>query len=85
MRFVTPTNNPKVNLNKNIEKWSGFFKNDEEAQAHLEDQLKKIAINKLVISAKKEHTHMKKTSANVISHGLFLYNFSVFLAKKDNI
>jgi hypothetical protein len=81
MRFVTPSHNAKVVLNKNIEKWSGFFKNDDEAQKHLDEQLKKIAKNRLVISAKKQHTLVKSTSTGVVSHGLNLYNFSVVLSE----
>jgi hypothetical protein len=63
-------------FDKNSEKWCGYFKNAEEAQKHLDHELKCINKYKLIVSAKKELGDAK-------AMGLFLYKFLVITADKD--
>jgi uncharacterized protein YfcZ (UPF0381/DUF406 family) len=61
----------------NTIKWSGYFSTSEQAEEHLKELTKKIAVteNKLVVSAKSEfiNRHFK---------GYFLYRFVVILTNK---
>jgi len=61
----------------NIIKWSGYFATTDQAEEHLKEQTKKIAVteNKLVISSKKDfvNRHFK---------GYFLYRFTVIVTSK---
>jgi len=65
------------------EKWSGYFKTENDAQIHLEKQLISLSKGKLVISAKKELVLNNKTKSNDVEcHGLHLYKFTVITSKK---
>ena len=65
---------PKID--KHNEKWCGYFKNEDEAQKHLENELKNLCEdNLLIISAQKEFGNAKV-------HGLLLYKFTVITADK---
>jgi hypothetical protein len=64
---------PKVD--KHNEKWCGYFKNEDEAQKHLDEQLNHLSEDNLIISAKKEFGNAKV-------HGLLLYKFTVITADK---
>jgi hypothetical protein len=65
---------PKVD--KHNEKWCGYFKNENEAQKHLQQQLSHLGENNLILSAKMEFGDAKV-------NGLFLYKFNVITADKD--
>ena len=65
-----------LNLDRNIIKWSGFFDNTPQAQAHLDEKLASISKTKLIVSA-------KKVLVNRRCHGLFLYRFTVYTAPKQ--
>jgi hypothetical protein len=57
----------------NIIKWSGFYKNSDEAEAVLEQKKILLSRNKLIVTAKKEQT-------NGHSHGLILFKFTIITA-----
>jgi hypothetical protein len=69
---------PAPVIDKNTIKWSGYFAASEQAEEHLKDKTKHIAVieNKLILSAKSEfvNRHFK---------GYFLYRFVVVLANKN--
>jgi len=64
-------------IDRNLIKWSGYHSTSEQAEEHLKEQTKKIAIteNKIIISANKDfvNRHFK---------GYFLYRFTVIVANK---
>jgi hypothetical protein len=62
--------------NNSVEKWSGFYKTSDEAQASLEKQVKTMALKKLIISAKKELILQNKNP-------MLLYKFTVVTAIKS--
>lgn len=67
-----------------VEKWSGYFKNEVDAEKHLRKQMDKLSEDLLIISAKKElvpdEKHKKK---DVECHGLYLFKFVVITADKN--
>jgi hypothetical protein len=77
-----------VNINvetpsKNTEKWSGYFKTEDDAQKHLDKQLVSLSKTKLILSAKKELAlNNKSKTNNVECHGLHLFKFIVKTSDK---
>jgi hypothetical protein len=65
---------PKID--KNSDKWCGYFKNETEARKHFDHELKHLSIDKLIVSAKMELCNAKVAN-------LILYKFSVITANKD--
>ena len=62
---------------KNSIKWSGFHKDADDAEASLQEMLKKSNEGKRVLSAKKELVETKSEVSR--SHGLYLYKFTIIL------
>ena len=64
-------------VNHNIERWTAFCKNEEEAESELQNKLLIISQKKLIVSAKKELVESKTHP-----HGLFIYKFCIVTAQK---
>jgi len=64
-------------IDHNVEKWTAFCKNKEEAEAQLQNKLLILSQKKLIVSAKKELVESR-------SHpqGLFIYKFCIVTAPK---
>ena len=65
-----------LKLESNVIKWSGFFDNSAQGQAHLKEKIAKLSQTKRIIS-------VKKVLVNRKLHGLFLFRFTVIVAPKD--
>jgi len=64
-----------VNSSENVIKWSGFYKNDDEAQEVLNQKAFIISQKKLIVSSKKELTQKK-------AQNLLLYKFTIITTEK---
>jgi hypothetical protein len=62
----------------NIEKWSGFYRNEDDAQTDFENKIRSLAVKKLIVSAKKQLIVTPRTAK-----GMLLYNFVVVTANKS--
>ena len=66
-------------VDHNVEKWSAFCPSEEVAEIELRKMVEKLAVKKLIVSAKKElagepgHTF----------HGLTPYKFTIVTAQRD--
>ena len=80
-------------VDNNVIKWSGFYNSEEEAQKDLEQKLKKFALKKKIISAKKE-LQIKRRDNDLIYKlkevqktreikKMLLYKFTIVTAPKD--
>jgi hypothetical protein len=66
----------ETNFNNNIEKWSGFYKTEKEAEESLQKQVSIMSLKKLSVSAKKELIFQKKNP-------MLLYKFTVVTSVKN--
>jgi hypothetical protein len=64
-------------VNHNIEKWTAFCKNNDDAEQELQQKLLIVSQKKLVISTKKE-----LVESNSHPQGLFIYKFCIVTAPK---
>jgi len=64
-------------IDRNIEKWTAFCKNAEDAEELLQSKLLLISKKKLIVSAKKELVESKPAP-----RGLFIYKFTIVTALK---
>jgi hypothetical protein len=71
MRMDTPK------VDRNIEKWTAFCLNDEDAEKELQNKLLIISQRKLIISAKKQLIESKAHPKN-----LYIYKFTIVTAPK---
>jgi hypothetical protein len=80
-------------VDNNVIKWSGFYNSEEEAQKDLEQKLKKFALKKKIVSAKKE-LQIKRRDNDLIYKlkevqktreikKMLLYKFTIVTAPKD--
>ena len=80
-------------VDNNVIKWSGIYNCEEEAQKDLEQKLKKFALKKKIISAKKE-LQIKRRDNDLIYKlkevqktreikKMLLYKFTIVTAPKD--
>jgi hypothetical protein len=68
----------KFDIDHNMIKWSGFFKDVDEAQRHLEEKVAIYNKTNLIVTAKKDLLENSKT------HDRFLFRFTIALAPKSN-
>lgn len=66
----------ETTFNNSIEKWSGFYKTEKEAEESLQKQVGIMSLKKLIVSAKKELIVQKKNT-------MLLYKFTVVTAAKE--
>lgn len=64
-------------VDHNIDKWTAFCKDRDEAERVLQSKLLLISQKKLIVSAKKELVESKKQP-----QGLFIYKFTIVTAPK---
>jgi hypothetical protein len=64
-------------IDHNIDKWTAFCKNEEEAELQLQNKLLIISQKKLIISAKKQLVESKTHP-----QGLYIYKFCIVTAPK---
>jgi hypothetical protein len=64
-------------IDHNIDKWTAFCKNEEEAELQLQNKLLIISQKKLIISAKKQLVESKTRP-----QGLYIYKFCIVTAPK---
>jgi hypothetical protein len=64
-------------VDHNIEKWTAFCKDKDEAESVLQSKLLLISQKKLIVSAKKELVESKKHP-----QGLFIYKFCIVTSPK---
>jgi hypothetical protein len=63
-------------FDKHKENWCGYFKNQEEAKKHFDEQLDHLKKDFLIVSANMQFGNVK------LVHGLSLYKFFVVTADK---
>jgi len=68
----------KFGIDHNMIKWSGFFKDVDDAQKHLEEKVAIYNKTKLIVSAKKELLENSKTQER------FLFRFTITTTPKNN-
>ena len=75
---TNPPHDSSPKIDRNTIKWSVYFATSEQAEDHLKEETKRIAVieKKLIVSAKSDfvNRHFK---------GYFLYRFTVVVANKD--
>jgi hypothetical protein len=64
-------------IDRNIEKWTAFCKNEEDAEELLQSKRLLISQKKLIVSAKKEIVESKSNP-----RGLFIYKFTIVTSAK---
>ena len=64
-------------VDHNIDKWTAFCKNNEEAEQQLQSKLLILSQKKLIVSSKKELVESRGHP-----HGLFIYKFCIVTAPK---
>lgn len=67
-----------LKIESNIIKWSGFFDNSTQGQAHLEEKVAILGKTKRIVSANKVLINRKL-------HGLFLFRFTVITADRHEL
>lgn len=64
-------------VDHNVERWTAFCKDEEEAEAQLQNKLLILSQKKLIISARKQLVESKTHP-----HGLYIYKFFVVTTPK---
>jgi hypothetical protein len=68
----------KFGIDHNMIKWSGFFKDIDDAQKHLDEKVAIYNKTRLIVSAKKELFENSKT------HEKLLFRFTIATAPKND-
>ena len=64
-------------IDHNVEKWTAFCKNEEEAESQLQNKLLIISQKKLIVSARKQLIESKTRP-----QGLYIYKFCIVTTPK---